>query len=611
MSFSLTTQFYSEMNLKSKSLFVVAGLLAITAGQVKAQSPEVQGALKAIDSDRVTSPRETLEKVASASPSAENQFYLGYYYLRAAAMEDEVTEPEKVKTNLTKAKAAFDKGVAADPKYVLNLVGQGGAMLGMGQEGKPLIDQALAATKNRDATVLYRAAEMYTLFEGKGQKNDPAAAIALIDIIPTLKKAKMLPEYHIVKGDAYLIRNEGGPAVSEYEKAMLLNSDNTVTAKIQTRIGKVFKRGKNYTETQKGFLAAIAADSTYAPVYREFGELWLLAGRYENAATNYRKYLQFSEGSPEDILRYMKFAFLSKDYANVLKNLPAVEGKLKDPDIARMKGWSNIETENYQLGVETLEQMLKSNPPKVYPADYGYLGRGYLKLQNDSLAELNLMKAAPADTSTNYYTELYELKFKQKDYAAAGEMMSKAIDWKEARGERPTANDRFTLGRMYFFGFQIPKDTAVGRDSSYLVKADSAFSRLMNRVPDFPGGYIYKARVQRYFDADGSKGLAIPYYEQYLTKVDTTKALTPQGSRDLGEAYEYLGRQAALKGQQDSASMMMRKAIQFDSTNRGAQQFLAPPPPPVANPTKKPAPAKKPATKSSAATAPKKPAARD
>jgi tetratricopeptide (TPR) repeat protein len=587
------------MNLKSKSLFVVAGLLAITAGSVRAQSPEVQTALKAIDSDLITQPRETLEKVASASPSAENQFYLGYYYLRAAAMEDEVAEPEKVKANLEKAKAAFDKGVAADAKYELNYVGQGGVMLGMGKEGKPLIDQALAASKNKDATVLYRAAEMYTLFDGKGQKNDPAEAIRLIDVIPTLKKAKMLPEYHLVKGDAYLIRNEGGPAVSEYEKALLLSTDNTTNAKIQTRIGKVYKRGKNYTETQKGFLAAIAADSTYAPVYREFGELWLLAGKYDNAATNYKKFLKFSEGTPENVLRYMKFAFLSKDYQSVLENLPKVEGKLKDPDIARMKAWSNIEKENYQLGVETLEQMLKSNPPKIYPADYGYLGRGYLKLENDSLAEMNLMKAAPADTNTNYYTDLYELKFKQKDYAAAGDMMSQAIDWKEARGERPSANDRFTLGRMYFFGFQIPKDTAVGRDTTYLVKADSAFSRLMNRVPEFPGGYIYKARVQRYFDVDGSKGLAVPFYEQFLTKVDTTKALTPQTRRDMGEAYEYLGRQAALKGDQDVATQMMQKAVQADSTNKNAQEFLNPPAPAAATTPKK---------GSTPKTAPKKPA---
>lgn len=592
------------MNLKSKSLFVVAGLLAITAGQVRAQSPEVQGALKAIDSDLITLPRETLEKVASASPSAENQFYLGYYYLRAAAMEDVTTEPEKVKTSLEKAKAAFDKGVTADAKFPLNYVGQAGVMLGMGKlsEAQQLIKQAQDMTKNRNPAVIHRAAEMYTLFDGKGQANDPAAAIALIDVIPTLKKVPMLPEYHIVKGDAYLIRNEGGPAVSEYEKALLLNNDNKVTAKIQTRIGKVFKRGKNYTETQKGFLAAIAADSTYAPVYREFGELWLLAGQYDKAAANYRKFLQFSEGTPENVLRYMKFAFLSKDYANVLKSLPAVEGKLKDPDIARMKAWSNIETENYQLGVETLEQMLQSNPPKIYPADYGYLGRGYLKLEKDSLAELNLLKAAPADTTTNYYTDLYELKFKQKDYAAAGDMMANAIDWKEARGERPTANDRFTLGRMYFFGFQIPKDTAVGRDTSYLVKADSAFGRLMNRVPEFAGGYIYKARVQRYFDADGSKGLAIPFYEQYLTKIDTTKTLTPQGSRDLGEAYEYLGRQAALKGEQDRATQMMQKAIGADSTNRGAREFLAPPPPPT------PATAPRKAT-TAPKTTPKKPSA--
>ena len=587
------------MNVKRKSLLVTTLLLAV--GMFEARAQDVQTALKALDAERFTAAR-TMFKQMGASNSAEGQFYLGYYYLRTANVDS-----TKRTAMLDSAKMAFDKGVATDAKSALNLVGQGGVALGRKNlaEGKAKINQALDMSKSRDENVLWRAAEMYTLFE-RGGATDPAEAIRLIDAIGGLKKKTLRPDYQIVKGDAFLIRNEGGNAVSAYEEALRLNTDNSASnlAKIQTRIGKVFKRGKNYVETQKGFLNAIQADSNYAPVYQEFGELWLMAGDYKRAAQNYRKFLEKSEGTPEDRLRYAKFAFLSKDYANAVTQLDIIKGQIKDTDINRMYGYSYVELNKPDLGVENLQQLLQALPEdKKLSTDYGYLGRGYSMLEadsagkviNDSLSLQFLSKAAPADTNNNYFANIAEVKFKKKDYKGAAEAYKQSIDWKEKKSdEKPSANDYFNVGRSYYFAYAMaPKES---RDSTLLYPTDSAFAKTAELVPEFAAAQLWRARTNLYMDPTGAKEGAKPFYEKYIElQKDTANAAR---RTELAEANKRLAYYAQLKQDTQKATEYFTKVRTYNPTDKDAENFFNPPAPPAAPARAKPtAGAKKPGAK--------------
>ncbi len=574
------------MNVKRKSLWITLFVLA-TAG-VRATAQDVQTALKALDADRFAAAR-TMFKQLGASGSSENQFYLGYYYLRT-------NKPDS-------AKAVFDKCVAADPKSVLCLVGQGGVALAKKNlaDAKAKIGQALEMTKSRDENVLWRAAEMYTLFEAPEGVNDPAEAIRLIDAITALKKKTERPEYQIVKGDAYLLRNEGGPAVTAYEESLRLNTDNSNIAKIQTRIGQVFKRGKNYTETQKSFNNAIQADSNYAPVYRQYGELWLMAGSYPRAATNYRKYLEKGEGTAEDKLRYAKFAFLAKDYANSVAQLDEIKGKLKDTDINRMYGYSYVELNQPQPAVENLQQLLQALPDeKELPTDYGYLGRALSMVEadsatnviNDSLSYQYLSKAAPLDTTNNYYQYLAEAKFKNKNYKGAAEAYRQSVAWKEKKADqKPNANDYFNVGRSYYFAYgTAPRDR---RDSTLLPPADSAFAKVSELAPTFAAGYQYRARTNMFMDPTGQRSAAVPYFQKYIeVQTDTAKY-----RKDIIDAYKRLAYYAQLQKDTPKATEYFEKIRGLDPADKDANDFFNPPAPPA--PAVKPkAPAKgKPAAK--------------
>ncbi|MCY7351519.1 MAG: hypothetical protein LH606_12785 [Cytophagaceae bacterium] len=591
------------MNLKRKSMLVTTLLLAI--GLLGARAQDVQTALRALDAERFAAAR-TMFKQMAASNSAESQFYLGYFYLRTANVDS-----SKRAVMLDSAKMAFDKGVATDAKSALNMVGQGGVALAGKNlaEGKAKITQALDMTKNRDENVMWRAAEMYTLFE-KGGATDPAEAIRLVDAIGVLKKKTERPDYQIVKGDAFLIRNDGGNAVTAYEEALRLNTDNSSSniAKIQTRIGKVFKRGKNYVETQKGFLNAIQADSNYAPVYQEFGELWLMAGDYKRAAQNYRKYLEKSEGTPEDRLRYAKFAFLSKDYSNAVAQLDQIKGKLKDTDINRMYGYSYVELNKPDLGVENLQQLLQALPDdKELSTDYGYLGRGYSMLEadsagrilNDSLSLQFLSKAAPADTNNNYFANIAEVKFKKKDYKGAAEAYQQSVDWKEKKSdEKPSPNDYLSAGRSYYFAYATaPKES---RDSTLLPRADSAFVKLAELVPEFAAAQLWRGRTNALMDPTGVKEQAKPFYEKYI---ELQKDTATAGRRtELAEANKRLAYYAQVKQDMPKATEHFTNVRNYNPADKDAENFFNPPAPPAAAVK----PAAKPKAKPGAKPAPKK-----
>jgi tetratricopeptide (TPR) repeat protein len=105
-------------NMRMKLVALVFGLLAF----VNLQAQSVQDGLALIHGERYNEAGDLFKKLAEGSPSADNQYYLGYYY---------------VKTNqLDEAQKAFEKGIQVDEKSYLNQVGLGTVALGKGDKVK-------------------------------------------------------------------------------------------------------------------------------------------------------------------------------------------------------------------------------------------------------------------------------------------------------------------------------------------------------------------------------------------------------------------------------------------------------------------------------------------
>lgn len=190
------------MNIRSKSWLVAFAASAFVYSQAFAQ--DIATGLKQLDGNQACLAKETFEKLATSAPSADNQFYLGYYHLRTK-------QPDL-------AKEAFDKGLAADPKNPLNKVGIGAVALAKGDRtaAQTTFAEVLKATKNKNIDVLQRISEAYTGYvvidslKPIYKTTDPAEAIRLADLAVALmlKSGAKNQEVYMSKGDAFYLKGE-------------------------------------------------------------------------------------------------------------------------------------------------------------------------------------------------------------------------------------------------------------------------------------------------------------------------------------------------------------------------------------------------------------------
>jgi tetratricopeptide (TPR) repeat protein len=518
---------------KMKSWILGLGLLLsnMAFGQT------VQDGLNFIDRHQPNRAKQVFESLVASAPTGENYFYLGYYFLHRRDWDS--------------AKAAFEKGRLADPKNFLNQVGLASILVGQNNvnAAKVEFDRILAETKNKNPEILYRIAEAYEMYYILGKEdsfnasnNDPAEAIRLIDLIQEKTKKIPTPEQYIVKGDAYLIKNDGGNAVTAYEQAVLQDPRN-VKAKI--KIGVVYLRGKNYKETQARYKEALDIDSNYAPGIKRYGEYLIVGNQYKNASRYFRKYLEKAEATPEVTLETAKLLFLSKDYEGAMKYTGEAESKgVKDNDIFRMRGYSNVEMGNFQQGIENLDGMVKRGVKPFYQDDI-YFGKGYQGLGKDSLAIAYFEKAAPLDTNNNIYSMIHDIRYKQKRYSDASVAGRNSIDWKKKKNQVVGSGDYFKVAMdLYLTAAYINRADTIARPAMAM-RADSMFAKAIEVNDKWPPFYINRARTNNFVDFTGTKWLGRENYEKFLTAVETQKAdkasQYKEDKNQMFEAYKYLG----------------------------------------------------------------------
>jgi hypothetical protein len=478
--------------------------------------------------------------------------------------------------------------LVAEPKQPLNSVGLATLMLANKNAAgaKAAFDKILLDTKMKNADVDFRIAEAYTLFE---ETNDPAEAVRIIDLITEKTKKPLTVDMNIVKGDAFLIKNDGGPAATAYEQSILVNK----TAKAYVRLGVVYLRGKNYQETINYYDKAKEADSTFAPYYKRLGEYYIIFGKYKPAARLFRTYVDRAEATPTVLLSTAKLIFLAKDYEGALEfTQRAAAGGAKDNDVFRMKGYSLIETGKCQEGLDNLQAMVKAGV-KPYYLDNVYFGRGYQCIKQDSVAIGYYEQAAPLDTLNNHFNTIYSIYNGQKKYAQAVQYAEKSMAWKTNKKQSLTSTDWYNAGvAQYYVTAYTPREDTLGRYNKGM-KADSMLAKSIAINDKFAPFYLYRARVNNYVDFNGTKWLSAPHYEKFLAIVDMAKANKEQlyesykylagyhftSTKDMVKAQEYVDKAVAIKADDpDGLKVMLNPASAVPATPVPAPKTPVPAP---------------------------------
>ncbi len=515
--------------------------------------------------------------VVTQSTKDENYFYLGWVYIKQDYPDS--------------AKAVFQKGLAVNPKSALNYAGLGiVARLDKDQAGATNNFNQAIALAGKDSKPYVYVAKGYLLPQANG-KVAPADATAALNILNKGNAASAVkgkdknaaassndPELFITMGEADRLLLKSDDAYTNFSNALTLDPKSPAA---NVALGVLWKYADNFEDAEKQFQAALAIDPNYGPAYREWAETdyrWATSVpakasvKIKEAVEQYKKYISLTDNSIESQMRYADFLINAGDY-QALQQVASDLAKSANTNLRvyRYLGYAAYENKDYAAGLTAMTTWVtKADPKRVIPRDYLYLGRLQIKTGQDSLGIQTLHKALDLDTTqVDVYGEIASTLYAKKKYKQAGDAYATFI----SKSRKATLNDYLREGFSYYFAFDSNKP-----DTTLLTKADSAFSYIQHKATTpIPTVVLYRAYVNDAKDADRNniKGLAKPYYEQYIALITAKATPTDDEKKNLAIAYAYLGTFYEYKEKdQAKAAENFGKARDADPTNKQALDYF-------------------------------------
>jgi tetratricopeptide (TPR) repeat protein len=546
------------MKILKKAITLNVGLV-LMGSAVFAQN--LSDAKKAIDAEQYQKASSMLKSlVSSKATDGENYYNLGLVYLKTGYIDS--------------ARATFTKGVTADPKNNLNLIGLGEAdMLSNNpSSAKTNFDKAVALAPKDYKTYLY----IGKAYLAQDKPSDDVSKPDFTNALANITKADELDskdkdaEVFLAQGDAYALQKKNSEALGPYFR---VNDIDPTNRRAKTQIGKMYKESRAFPEGEKELQDVIAADANYGPAYRELGELYLQWSSFgtdkEKAAKaieNYKKYMDLTDKSLESQLRYAQFLFYAKDFKTLEQVATSLQVPANDPKgnfVYRMKGWAAYENGNYPAALTSMTEFFakEKDKSKILGNDYLYLGKAQLKAGQDSLAVTNILEATKLDsTNAPALSEAANALFKAKKYGKSADIYELAAKY-NPNGKGSLYNYLYIGINRFYEGYFLQKEKKP-LNTEALVRADSALSHLAKASPDLALAYFYKARIANLLDDKTSpKYASIPLFEKFISLVKPEEAAT--NKTNLVESYDYLG---AYYADKDKAKAIdyLNKSIALD-----------------------------------------------
>jgi len=484
-----------------------------------------------------------------------------YYYYGENILNEYITDPfSNSKSNTaSEAKELFKEGTQKDSLNNLNYIGLG--IVALFEKG----DTSLANTFfSKAEKTIPRKAKNYTpktietllkLATAELYSDKPRfpRAIHFAELANTA--APTNPEVFIALGDINLSNSQPSIAITNYNRALYLDPKNVL---LMVKIGNIYIRAKNLTESKNYFEKAKSIDSTFAPAYKGLGEAYSSAGLYNFAKINYKKFLVLSGNNLPAKVSYINSLYKAKDYNETLIQIEEVQ-KIDNSRnyLNRVGAYSAYDKKpaDYNKALQYIETFFKNTTPdRIITRDYTYYGRILLKLKKDSVQidkgfEM-LKKAYESDTTDmDLIDDMAVNGYFMKRFPIAVEMLQKKIN----RGSA-TINDYMYLGKTYY-------------QTGQYGKADTVFTMITQKEPDYLQAYVWIANTYASLDPDSKEGLAKPKYEMVIQKA---LADTVKNSKELFDAYSYMGSYYLFSPKPDYelSGNFYQKIISLDPANK-------------------------------------------
>ncbi|MCB2409465.1 tetratricopeptide repeat protein [Hymenobacter lucidus] len=518
------------MNFKPWKLSLLAALSVSGSAAFAQTTPQ-----KSIELGRYNEARAALLRQGA---SAETSFELGRLY-QMREMPDSA--------------AYYFNRISLNPKDATTMVAAGRAALAQGKtaEAEIQFDNAVKATKGKDAKVLTMIAQAYA----ESNVKDVSKALSYVEMAHKANKLKDDPALMIARGDIYLKQeNGGGEAMNSYDRAVMADQNNVLA---YYRKGQLNVRSRNYNDARTAFDKAISLDANYAPAYNALAETYFYAGKYDEALSNFQKYTGLAEKSSDTDAKYASFLFLTKKYPEALVEVDKVLAR--DPNnvtMNRLKAYSLYETGKNEEAIAAMDKYMKTTPAeKIIKEDNVYYAKMLAKGGKGEQGIAMLQKAVAADpTNVDLQKDLAQAYISSKNYPQAISTYRSIMKTKGG-GE---LTDQVLLARAYSSNKQY-------------TQADSLYNIVLTAKPNYVPGYLMRAQANYGLDPDSKQGLAKPYYEKYL---EVAKADPAKYKDGLVEANSYLGYYYYQKGEKTTALPYYQQVLALDPSNQNAKSVV-------------------------------------
>jgi tetratricopeptide (TPR) repeat protein len=515
----------------------------------------LQDGINSIDSDKYAQAKNNFTQMVAKENTAENHFYLGNTYLRQA-------EPD-----FATAIESFNKGLAADKKSYLNKLGLATVKLGKGDKSAIAEIQAIVSdSREKDAEVLFRAAEALTLFENN---NSPDLAIQYLNKAIERAKKDVPAYYYYTLGDAYRLKRMPGDAMSAYDKALPLAKNK---ASVYTRIGTLWMAAQQWQQAKTSIDKAIATDPTYAPAYKALAAYDIKYQENAKATQDLINYTKYADEDPYTQLEIAKLYFTNEDYANSKATLDKIFDKINDPIKFKLRAYINYADGQYAEAKQNMDTFVsQAEKSRVLPADQGLQGliaAGLAKtetdaakkaaLQTESQQKVAIAKAAK-DETLKWDMELIKLNGGGANQASidAGPTSPEIETLKKQVASNPQDSDAlYKLATAY-------------QDIKNWDGAIVTWQKMSTLLPDWAPAYYSQGYA---YQQKGNNEAAKTSYEKYISTVKPAEV--EANKQTLSYAYfavAYLEKDKDLAKAKDYVA----KSLQLDPTYQDAVKLNA------------------------------------
>ncbi len=598
-----------------RSISTPAVLLAVffTIFAINIKAQDLNSATLLTRSEQYDKALAMFQQLIQKEPTnSRNYFFLGENYL-ADYFSDTISNSLTVTAKA--AKEIYQKGVEANPNDPLNYIGlakiayfQGDVKTATEMRAKaksfllPYKNLKKISPPAKDyAFALAKIAESYI----KDEKVDTAIALPLIR--EAIKIDNNSKDVYLIAGDIYILENDGSKAISFYKLAQVADPASPTA---NMKIGNIYVKGRALQAAIPYYDEAIQLNVNYAPAYRELGQLYLLAQRFDQSKENFKKYLDLTAGNIPAKTRYVNALFYAKDYDGVIKNVEDIFAVDKSRTyMNRIAGYSCYEKNppDYNKALAYMETLFKTvAPERIIPKDYHYLARILLKKNQNypkMVDELNGLKTqlekdkskfssasaaekaklkpglddltnkitgleknkAIADTEIERAFVAYEkvLSFKPDDKNLLNEIANSSYNFKRYDHAAKTwaklidpakenIDDYMRIGRAYYTGEKYKS-------------ADSLFSSVVAKNPTYVPAYVFIARTYSRMDPDAKLGQAKPKFEKVL---DIAKSDSLKYESEMMEAMVFLGYYHMMNENFSKSKDYYTRMINLDAGNK-------------------------------------------